>query len=103
MIISLFDFDCTMSLCSPLISYSEGSSTCSRHHDVSLEFRVFMADPENKSLEEKSILIQEKRTLRFCFKGDTPKTVDRTKNAYDFFLELVNPETFPKGTACATG
>ena len=62
-----------------------------------------MADPENKSLEEKSILIQEKRTLRFCFKGDTPKTVDRTKNAYDFFLELVNPETFPKGTACTTG
>ena len=57
-----------------------------------------MADPQNKRQEEeKSILIQEKRTLKFWFKDETPKEINKTKNAYDFFLELVNPDAFPKG------
>ena len=76
---------------------STGSSTSTDVHDVSMEFRVFMGDPQNKRQEDKSVLVQENRTLRYWFKSQTPSSVDKTKYAYEFFLELVNPDTFPKG------
>ena len=77
--------------------FPDGGSTCAVHPDVSMEFRVFMADSQNKSQNGKSIVLEEKRVLRFWLKAISPSSIDKSKYAYDFFSKLVKPDTFPKG------
>lgn len=41
-------------------------------------------------------VLQERRLLKFWFAEDTDY-FDQMTNAYDFFKELVKPDSFPKG------
>ena len=56
-----------------------------------------MTNSQNKCHGGNENLAQEKRTLNFWFKDNFTVQMNKIKNAYEFFLELVNPANFPKG------